>query len=82
MTTTQTTETKTFTLSAPFRGETMSFTPSPDGRVTVDHRFPQGMPGHCYRPGVGILGQSMTKRQARTRWTECVRAGWKRTVCR
>jgi len=70
---------QSFTLNAPFRGETLTFRPTEDGRhVYVDHRFPQGMPGYCYRPGVGLMNKRYTVKAARERYRSALKAGWVR----
>jgi hypothetical protein len=68
-----------FTLHAPFRGERLVFRPLADGSaVMVDHHYPQGMPGNCYRPGVCRRDQRMSVRDARQRYASALRAGWVR----
>jgi hypothetical protein len=69
-----------FTLTSTQTKETLTF--RPDGNagnvVYVDHRFPNGMPGYCYQPGVGRMNQRMSLTEARRRWSDAIKAGWVR----
>ena len=56
--------------------ESLSFTPAANGTVVVDHRYPNGLPGPCYRPGVATMGKVMSLAAARTRYAAALASGW------
>jgi len=59
-------------------GEFYRFRPQSDGSVLVDHLYPRGLPGYCYRPGVGRMDRRMTRAAARAVYARAVAAGWTR----
>ena len=56
--------------------QTYRYTPQADGSVTLDWLYPNGLPGYCYRPGVGKLGRRMSRKAARAHYAEALRCGW------